>query len=82
MIPGPFDVVTVPFPFSDLARSKRRPALVVSSRAFNRSAGASIFAMITSGTTRWPGTWRWITAPRVSLRRALCGSNYSRSTTA
>jgi mRNA interferase MazF len=46
-----FDVVVVPFPFTDRAASKRRPALVLSDRAvFNATAGHAVLAMITSAT--------------------------------
>ena len=50
MICDAFDVVEVPFPFSDLPRSKRRKALVVSEEEFNRKNGNSILMMITSAT--------------------------------
>jgi len=54
MICDPFDVVEVPFPFSDLPRSKRRKSLVVSSREFNRRNGSTILMMITSAThSQW-----------------------------
>ena len=46
----PFDVVEVPFPFSDVPRSKRRKALVLSAQDFNETSGASILMMITSAT--------------------------------
>ena len=51
-----FEVVTVPFPFTDKAQVKRRPALVVSSHAaFGRKAGHSVMAMITSAQNpSWP----------------------------
>lgn len=51
-----FDVVVVPFPFTDSAASKRRPALVLSNeKAFNLPAGHSVMAMITSaGNAAWP----------------------------
>jgi mRNA interferase MazF len=50
-----WDVVAVPFPFSEKAAEKRRPALVLSSKAFN-SAGHSVLAMITTrGHHPWPG---------------------------
>jgi mRNA interferase MazF len=51
----PFDVVVVPFPFTDKAAVKRRPALAVSSRAFNDAHDQLILAMITSAPqTGWP----------------------------
>lgn len=51
-----FDVVVVPFPFTDSATSKRRPALVISNaEIFNLPAGHSVLAMITSaGHAAWP----------------------------
>ena len=51
-----FDVVVVPFPFTDKAAVKRRPALVLSNvRAFNARAAHSVMAMITSATENpWP----------------------------
>src|SRR5664279_4023431 len=51
-----FDVVVVPFPFTDSATTKRRPALMISSaKAFNQPAGHSVLAMITSaGNAAWP----------------------------
>lgn len=50
----PFDVVVLPFPFTDSGSSKRRPALVVSSSAFNSAQKHSVLAMITSaGHTDW-----------------------------
>lgn len=50
------DVVVVPFPFTDSAASKRRPALVISNaEAFNQPVGHSVLAMITSaGNAAWP----------------------------
>lgn len=51
-----FDLVVVPFPFTDSATSKRRPALVISNaEIFNLPAGHSVMAMITSaGKAAWP----------------------------
>jgi len=51
-----FDVVVVPFPFTDRATSKRRPALVLSDRQiFTAKAGHSVLAMITSANNSdWP----------------------------
>jgi len=51
-----FDVVRVPFPFTDREATKNRPALVLSDEAaFNTPAGHSVMAMITSaGNAPWP----------------------------
>lgn len=56
MICEAFDVVVVPFPFTDRATSKRRPVLVLSDRAlFNARIGHAVLAMITSAThSDWP----------------------------
>ncbi len=51
----PFDVVVVPFPFTDRRGRKRRPALVVSSSWFNRTHHHTILAMITTSPGEWPG---------------------------
>ena len=50
-----FEVVVVPFPFTDSAATKRRPALVLSSDGFNSRAAHLVLAMITSRENRgWP----------------------------
>ena len=50
-----YDVVVVPFPFSDRRVSKRRPAAVLSSPDFNAASGHTLLAMITSaGNPPWP----------------------------
>ena len=51
-----FDVVVVPFPFTDRSTTKRRPALVLSdAKAFNKRVGQSVLAMITSArNSDWP----------------------------
>lgn len=51
-----FDVVVVPFPFTDRKASKRRPALVLSTQAFNQASRHSVLAMITSAEqSGWMG---------------------------
>jgi mRNA interferase MazF len=51
----PFDVVVVPFPFTDSAATKRRPALVLSAEPFQDRIGHLVLAMITSQENRgWP----------------------------
>jgi mRNA interferase MazF len=51
-----FDVVAVPFPFTDKNKTKRRPALVLSAADhFNNASGHSVLAMITSSKNApWP----------------------------
>ena len=51
-----YDVVVVPFPFTDKAQTKRRPALVLSDhKAFGKKIGHSVLAMITSANNPpWP----------------------------
>lgn len=51
----PFDVVIVPFPFTDRRASKRRPALALSSESFSEESGHTVLAMITSADNPpWP----------------------------
>ena len=50
----PFDVVVVPFPFTDRRAVKRRPALIVSSASFNEAHEQSVLTMITTTAVAWP----------------------------
>jgi mRNA interferase MazF len=52
----PFEVVVVPFPFTDRKEGKRRPALVLSDHIrFNQPSGHTVLAMITSQKNPdWP----------------------------
>ncbi len=51
----PFDVVVVPFPFTDRDAAVRRPALVVSTKPFNERHGQIVLAMITTARrSDWP----------------------------
>jgi len=51
----PFEVVAVPFPFTDKPVVKRRPALVLSVRAYNDRHRHLVLAMITSARHGpWP----------------------------
>ena len=48
-----FDVIRVPFPFTDQLATKNRPALILSSaEAFQAETGHSVMAMITSARHR------------------------------
>jgi mRNA interferase MazF len=49
------DIAVVPFPFTDMAVAKPRPALALSSRKANAESGNTIFAMITTAAkSHWP----------------------------
>jgi mRNA interferase MazF len=50
-----FDVVRVPFPFTDKATTKRRPALVVSAAGVLSAVNETVLAMITTALhSAWP----------------------------
>ena len=52
----PWDVVVVPFPYSDQPADKVRPALVLSSPKHLQATGVCYLAMITSAENAlWPG---------------------------
>ena len=58
MTQQPFDVVRVPFPFTDRQTSKRRPALVLSTAAFQNDSEHLHLAMITSASnSHWSSDW-------------------------
>ncbi|HEX4158794.1 MAG TPA: type II toxin-antitoxin system PemK/MazF family toxin [Rhizomicrobium sp.] len=44
----PGDIAIVPFPFTDIAVAKPRPALALSGRKANEDSGNTVFAMITT----------------------------------
>jgi mRNA interferase MazF len=51
----PFDIVVVPFPFTDREATKRRPAVVISSHGFNAASDHAVLAMVTSANqSSWP----------------------------
>lgn len=55
MICDRYDVAVIPFPFAEIPVLKRRPAVVLSGRAFNTANSSTLVAMITSTTqTSWP----------------------------
>ncbi|NDD44153.1 MAG: type II toxin-antitoxin system PemK/MazF family toxin [Synechococcaceae bacterium WB9_4xB_025] len=53
-----FSLVRVPFPFTDRAVQKRRPALVVSAPDFQVQSGHLVLAMVTTANqSSWPLDW-------------------------
>jgi mRNA interferase MazF len=52
-----WDVVLVPFPFTDLSSTKKRPAVIVSPDDYNAAAGDIVIAFVTSRSslTHRPG---------------------------
>lgn len=55
----PYDVVVVPFPFTDSVKTKNRPALVLSTNAFQKQTGHVTLAMITTAkSSQWPGDYK------------------------
>ena len=52
---SPFDIIAIPFPFSDKLEQRKRPALVLSSEKFNSSSKHLVTVMITSAKkSSWP----------------------------
>jgi mRNA interferase MazF len=68
------DIVSVPFPFTDLRQSKLRPAIVLSNARMN-SSGDVIVAMITS---KFRDDGFSIPIPRDALMNALPKTSYIR----
>ena len=55
MICDRYDVIVVPFPFSDKSITKKRPALVLSNADFNRSNHTILTMITTKHHPPWPG---------------------------
>ncbi len=55
MICNQWEVVTVPFPFTDKPGTKRRPALVLSKRVFNENGQSLLLRIATQAHSPWPG---------------------------
>ena len=65
------DIAVVPFPFTDVAFSKRRPALVLSLRQFNAQSAHTVLAMITSAAhSHWPTDIPVAASPETGLSHA------------
>ena len=50
-----WEVVTVPFPFTEKLRTKRRPALVLSKKVFNENGHSLLLMITTKAHSPWPG---------------------------
>ena len=71
MIFKAFDVVVIPFPFTDRDASKRRPALVISNALFNQQHDQLVLAMITTATDNvWPSDVSFTNWQEVGLKVA------------
>jgi mRNA interferase MazF len=55
VICDPWDVVVVPFPFTEKAGVKRRPALALSARVFNENEHTILAMITTKSHFPWPG---------------------------
>ncbi|MPZ17273.1 MAG: type II toxin-antitoxin system PemK/MazF family toxin [Luteitalea sp.] len=65
-----WEVVAVPFPFTDRSGQKRRPALILSPRRFN-AEGHSVMAMMTTKRhAPWPGDTSIANLDAAGLRTA------------
>jgi mRNA interferase MazF len=63
-----FDIVSVPFPYTDRPVRQRRPALVVSAPSYEEKTGLLWVVMITAAENRpWPGDVRLSDATRGGL---------------
>ncbi|MFN7898589.1 MAG: type II toxin-antitoxin system PemK/MazF family toxin [Synechococcaceae cyanobacterium] len=69
----PFSVLRVPFPFTDRAVQRRRPAVVISGPAFQRGSAHVLLAMITTARhSSWPLDWPIQDLASAGLRAACC----------
>ena len=71
-----WDIILVPFPFTDMTAAKKRPALVVSPDVYNRLGPDLVIAFITSRTDVPPRPgdpriqfWKESGLPKASLLR-------------
>ncbi len=69
----PFAVVRVPFPFTDRAVQRRRPAVVLSDPEFQRGSAHLLLAMITTARRScWPLDWPIQDVAAAGLNQACC----------
>ena len=68
-----FVVVRVPFPFTDRAVQRRRPALVISHPSFQRGSAHLLLAMITTArNSSWPLDWLIQDLGPAGLKQPCC----------
>lgn len=69
----PFSVVVVPFPFTDVAKSKKRPAIVLSSEDYQKQTKHITLLMVTSAKhTDWYGDHEIIDLDATGLLADSC----------
>ena len=69
----PFSAVRVPFPFTDRAVQRRRPALVISDPSFQQGSAHGLLAMITTARrSSWPLDWSLQDLDPTGLKEACC----------
>jgi mRNA interferase MazF len=69
----PFSVLRVPFPFTDRAVQRRRPALVISGPDVQRGSAHVLLAMITTARrSSWPLDWPIQDLDAAGLPQACC----------
>ncbi|WP_411873264.1 type II toxin-antitoxin system PemK/MazF family toxin [Vulcanococcus limneticus] len=69
----PLAVVRVPFPFTDRAVQRRRPAVVLSHPDFQRGSAHVLLAMITTAKRScWPLDWPIQDLAAAGLNQACC----------
>ncbi|MXX11177.1 MAG: type II toxin-antitoxin system PemK/MazF family toxin [Nitrospira sp. SB0677_bin_15] len=71
MICKQWDVVVVPFPFTEQAGNKRRPAVVLSKKLFNAHGHTLLLMITTQAHQPWPGDTE-ITHFQVSGLSRIC----------
>ncbi len=73
LISEPFAVVRVPFPFTDRAVQRRRPAVVLSHPDFQRGSAHLLLAMITTARRScWPLFWPIRDLAAAGLNQGCC----------
>ena len=65
-MPNQGDIVLVPVPFTDLSSTRRRPVIVLSNDAYNRSTTDMVVVAMTSNLTQHPHSFILTSADLVS----------------